>query len=156
MRYWWVNHNQTADQEINGQFLWSPKTERGGKRSQFYDNMRIAGPGDLVLSFAGKKISFVGTILDFALSARKPEDYGSAGRNWGAEGWYLPVAWHAIQQPIRPAEIIEEIRPLLPEKYSPIRPKNGRGNQKVYLTPDQPSLISANGRSERRRSTTNS
>ena len=41
-RFWWVNHNQTASQEIGGQYLWSPKVERGGVRSQFYDNMREA------------------------------------------------------------------------------------------------------------------
>ena len=39
-RFWWVNHNQTAREEVEEQFLWSPKTERNGARSQFYENMR--------------------------------------------------------------------------------------------------------------------
>ena len=47
-RYWWVNHNQTGLQEVEGQYLWSPKRERDGKRSQFYDNMRRASPGEHV------------------------------------------------------------------------------------------------------------
>jgi putative restriction endonuclease len=134
MHYWWVNHNQTASQEIDGQFLWSPKTEKGGTRSQFYDNMRIAGPGDLVLSFARSEIGFVGTVLDFALTAKKPEEFGAAGRSWDTDGWYLPVTWRPIRKPTRPADIIDEIRPLLPDKYSPIRPLTGRGNQKAYLS----------------------
>lgn len=141
MRYWWVNHNQTARQEVGGQFLWSPKTEKRGARSQFYDNMRIANPGDLVLSFAGSKIGFVGTVLDFALTAKKPEEFGAAGRNWDTEGWFLPVTWHPIRKPIRPADIIDEIRPLLPNKYSPIRPSTGRGNQKAYLSQISQSLF---------------
>jgi putative restriction endonuclease len=49
-QFWWVNHKQTARQEIEGQYLWSPKTQSNGARSQFYDNMREASPGDLVLS----------------------------------------------------------------------------------------------------------
>ena len=41
-QFWWVNHKQTARQEIEGQYLWSPKTESNGARSQFYNNMRAA------------------------------------------------------------------------------------------------------------------
>jgi hypothetical protein len=37
MRFWWVNHKQTARQELSGGYLWSPKTEARGTRSQFYD-----------------------------------------------------------------------------------------------------------------------
>ncbi|MEI9986993.1 MAG: hypothetical protein WDN69_29840 [Aliidongia sp.] len=34
-QFWWVNHNQTVRQEIDGQYLWSPKTESNGARSEF-------------------------------------------------------------------------------------------------------------------------
>jgi hypothetical protein len=37
-------------QEIAGGYLWSPVTEANGANRQFYDNMRRAAPGDLVLS----------------------------------------------------------------------------------------------------------
>ena len=33
-KYWWVNHSQTFHQEIDGGYLWSPKTEASGARSQ--------------------------------------------------------------------------------------------------------------------------
>ena len=26
-RFWWVNHNKTARQEIGGEYLWSPKKD---------------------------------------------------------------------------------------------------------------------------------
>ena len=38
-----------------------------------------------------------------------------------------------MASPIRPADWIERLRPLLPEKYSPLLP-DGRGLQSVYLT----------------------
>lgn len=47
MKYWWVNQNKTFAQEVRG-FLWSPKTNAIGARSQFYENMNLALPGDLV------------------------------------------------------------------------------------------------------------
>ena len=132
-RYWWVNHNKTARQEIDGQYLWSPKTESNGARSEFYNNMRRASPGDLVLSYAGQVIRYVGRVTEFAFSAPKPAEFGSAGAYWNDDGWYLPVFWTSLDPPVRPRDFLEELRPLLPAKYSPIQPKSGAGNQKAYL-----------------------
>jgi putative restriction endonuclease len=132
-RYWWVNHNKTFLQEVSGGYLWSPKTEAKGVRSRFYDNMRRASPGDLVLSFAKKRIGFVGEVIDFAVTASKPGEFGTVGANWAAEGWLLPIAWRRLRRPAVPKEFIDRLAPLLPEKYSPIRAPRGIGNQKAYL-----------------------
>ncbi len=131
--FWWVNHNQTARQEIEGQYLWSPKTERSGARSEFYNNMRRASPGDLVLSYAGQMIRYVGRVTEFAFAAFKPTEFGAAGAYWNNEGWLLPVFWTSLTPPVRPRDLLEVLGPLLPEKYSPINPRSGAGNQKAYL-----------------------
>ena len=133
MKYWWVNHKQTARQEIGGGYLWSPKEEANGTRSQFYDNMRLAAPGDQVLSFANGQIRSVGVVQDFAVPALKPNGFGSTGENWSADGWLLPVSWRPLHSAVRPKDIIDELGPMLPSKYSPIQPANGNGNQKAYL-----------------------
>jgi len=70
----WVNHNQTARQEIDGQHLWSPKTESNGARNEFYNNMRRAAPGDL--SYADQAIGYMGRIAEFAFTAPKPMEFG--------------------------------------------------------------------------------
>jgi hypothetical protein len=132
-RYWWVNHKQTFKQEINGGYLWSPKREANGVRSQFYENMRLAAPNNLVLSFAHSRIAYVGRVTDFALSAPKPLEFASAGANWDEEGWLLPIHWHPLGVPVRPKEIISRLAQFLPEKYSPISSQTGNGNQKAYL-----------------------
>lgn len=133
MRYWWVNHKQTARQEIQGQYLWSPKTESNGNRSQFYDNMREARPGDLVLSYSNKAIRYVGRVAEFAITALKPTEFGSTGSYWNSIGWWLPVYWTPLAEPVDPRDIIGVIGPQLPDKYSPINPSTGRGRQKMYL-----------------------
>ena len=132
-RYWWVNHKQTARQEIEGQYLWSPKTSSNGARNQFYDNMRRANPGDLVLSFANGLIKWVGRVAEFAFTAPKPTEFGTTGPYWHNEGWLLPVFWTELDPPVRPKAMIDVLGPLLPKKYSPIRPQTGDGNQGVYL-----------------------
>ncbi len=106
MKYWWVNHNQTVEQEVNGGYLWSPKTEQGGTRSQFYDNMRRARPGDPVLSFAGTHINNVGRVSDFAFSSPKPPEFGTKGSYWDQQGWLLPVVWKKLNHPYKPANDI--------------------------------------------------
>ncbi len=133
MRYWWVNHSQTARQELEGGYLWSPKCEANGARSQFYENMRKADPGDSVLSFASGRLGYAGRVTDFAFSSPKPESFGTVGQYWNDDGWLLPVAWTPLSQAVRPKPIIRDLRPWLPDKYSPIHPVTGNGNQKAYF-----------------------
>lgn len=131
--HWWVNHKQTARQEIEGRYLWSPKTESDGKRSEFYNNMRRASPGDLVLSYANQEIRYVGRVTEFAFTAPKPEEFGNAGVYWNREGWLLPVYWVPLIPAIRPKTLIGALGRHLPTRYSPIHPMTGNGNQKAYL-----------------------
>ena len=132
-RYWWVNHKQTVMHEVGGEYLWSPKTNKGGHLNRFYDNMRRASPGDYVLSFANGRIAYLGRISELAITAPKPSEFGAAGANWAHEGWYLPVLWSTLKTSVRPKEFIAEIRDLLPSTHSPIQANNGNGNQGAYL-----------------------
>jgi hypothetical protein len=132
-QYWWVNHKQTFKQEIEHQYLWSPKLKRNGARNTFYDNMRLAGPGDFVVSYAGQYIRYVGRVAEFAFTAPKPTEFGTTGAYWSDEGWLLPVFWTKLDHPVRPKDLLEVLAPLLPKSHSPIRPYSGDGNQGVYL-----------------------
>lgn len=132
MAFWWVNQNQTYKQEVGGGYMWSPKTNRNGAKNQFYDNMTIVQPGDLVFSFRKQKISDVGVIQATGYSSIKPTEFGSIGENWSDEGWLVPVNWFPLTGPITPKQHIDELRPTLPTKYSPLS-VNGTGLQSVYL-----------------------
>lgn len=139
--FWWVNHKQTLRQEIDGQYLWSPKTERNGARSQFYDNMRLASPGDVVMSYANAQIGWIGRVAEFAFTAPKPAEFGNVGSYWDHEGWLLPVYWTQLSPPVRPKTMIQRLGPLLPQKYSPISARTGDGHQKVYLASIPPEVF---------------
>ena len=140
MKYWWVNQGQTHNQEINGSYLWSPKREKDGRRSQFYDNMRRASPGDIVFSYVRQQISHIGCVEDYAVTAFKPEEFKPIDNNWNIDGWLLPVKWTAIN-PINIRENLDLILTLMPEKYAPLE-KSGRGAQKAYLTEISHKLFS--------------
>ena len=130
-RYWWVNHTQTSKHELGGGYLWSPKQNKNGAYNQFYSNMREASPGDYVFSFADAIISQVGIVNDFASTSPKPMEFGQVGASWASEGWHLPVSWRKLDSSVKPKEFIDELRPLLPTKYSPLK-STGDGNE-MYL-----------------------
>ncbi len=142
-RYWWVNHKQTWRQEIEGQYLGSPKTNANGSRNEFYNNMRRASPGDLVLSYADQQIGRVGRVAEFAFAAPKPEEFGTVGANWLRNGWLLPVYWTKLVPPARPKDLMDRLRSLLPDRYSPFNPDTGRGNQGAYLAEISEPLFEA-------------
>lgn len=132
-RFWWVNHKQTAKDEIGGSFLWSPKTKSNGSRNYFYDTMIEAMAGDLVLSYAGGKISHFGVVLEAAYNEQQPDFMGRGGDNWSKDGWFLPVSWQQLWPPVAPKLIWDDISYLFPDKYSPLD-SQGNGNQGCYLT----------------------
>lgn len=140
MRHWWVNQNQTYKVEVPGGFLWSPKTKADRAKNPFYENMRLVEPGDVIFSFCDTYIKAVGLATDRAATAPKP-DFGKAGATWSGEGWLVPVEFKELGSPIRPKDHIQQLRPHLPQKYSPLQP-NGDGLQSVYLAEVPESMAS--------------
>lgn len=131
MRYWWVNQNKTYHYEVPEGYLWSPKRNKGGARNQFYENMQLVELGDVVFSYAGTFIGAIGVVAGTARSVKKP-DFGKSGENWSDDGWFVPVDFTVVDNPIRPKEHMKLLSSLLPDKYSPIS-REGRGRQGVYL-----------------------
>ncbi|MFN9618107.1 MAG: HNH endonuclease [Synechococcaceae cyanobacterium] len=133
MAFWWVNHKQTFKEEIQGGFVWSPKTNANGARNVSYDNLTRCSKGDVVFSYANGRISQIGMVEAVAITAQKPLEFGKAGENWNPEGWLVRVNWGPLRQPLVPQSFFELLQPLLPKRHSPISTTSGRGNQGVYL-----------------------
>jgi hypothetical protein len=127
MRYWWVNQNKTYRHEIDAGYLWAPQS--GIWHHEILTQLK---PGDLVFSFKDTLISAIGVVQRPAENMVKP-DFGSHGENWSDLGWCVPTEFIELKNTIKPSEIMDLIDPLLPEKYSPLQPGTGRGNQ-IYLT----------------------
>jgi putative restriction endonuclease len=133
MRYWWVNQNQTYRHEVQGGYLWSPKRSANGARNPFYESMREVAPGDLIFSFMDTRILAVGIAQSYCWESPKPIEFGNSGQNWENIGWRVKINFTKLSNKVRPKDHIGLLRPLLPERYSPLQP-NGNGLQSVYLT----------------------
>ncbi|MBA3573045.1 MAG: HNH endonuclease [Pyrinomonadaceae bacterium] len=132
MRYWWVNQNQTFEQEFNGGYLWSPKRKANSHRNAFYDFMRDVSGGDVIFSFRDTFITAIGIAQGPCFEAPKPEEFGPTGQNWSHIGWKIHVSYFILKKKIRPSRHMDLLAPTLPPKYSPLR-LNGYGLQNVYL-----------------------
>jgi putative restriction endonuclease len=133
MRYWWVNQNQTFRHEIAGGYLWSPKRNANGARNPFYESMREVAPGDLIFSFVDARIIAIGIAKSYCWESPKPTEFGSAGLYWENVGWRVNVSFVPLLNKIRPKDHMEVLRPVLPDRYSPLQ-ANGNGLQGIYLT----------------------
>jgi len=130
--FWWVNHKQTARVEIDEGYIWSPQKNKNGSSNHSYNNLPLTKPGDIIFSYAGGKIPAVGKIAAHVKEEERPEEFGATGHQWDKKGWLVQVQWQSLSSPIVPKDHLSKIRPLLPEKYSPIQ-ANGNGNQSIYL-----------------------
>ncbi len=131
--YWWVNHKRTHKREIQRGFIWSPKANRDGGRSEAYENMRKIRGGDVIVSYAHTKIRAVGIAKGGCIEAPIPEDYKNESDYWDDLGWQVAIEWAALPKPISPKLHLDRVVPLLPIKYSPLR-STGDGNQGRYLS----------------------
>jgi putative restriction endonuclease len=130
MRYWWVNQNQTFKQETAGGYLWSPQENADGSKNPFYDFMTQVEPGDIVFSYKGTFLAAIGIASSGHYEYDKPFAEG-VGNYWNKRGWRVDVDYLEPRRMVQPKLHMDLIAPLLPSKYSPIRP-NGSGNQ-IYL-----------------------
>ena len=130
-KFWWVNQNQTFDEEVGGGFMWSPKQNSNGARNLFYDNMKEVQPGDVIFSFCDTKIKAIGRVASPAETQPQPE-FRKFNEGWSTEGWFVETDFAELDNQIRPKDHIDKIRDLLPSKYSPLQ-QNGNGIQSVYL-----------------------
>lgn len=115
MNYWWVNQNQTYKYEVAGGFLWSPKAKKNGARNPFYENMRLAKPGDIMFSFCDTLIKAVSIVQKEAITANKSE-FGSADMDWSEEGWLVEVEFRLLNKPIQIATPFQ-LRPSIHLPY---------------------------------------
>jgi putative restriction endonuclease len=132
VRYWWVNQNQTYRHEVGGGYLWSPKRNANGSRNPFYESMREVAPGDTIFSFVDTRIIAFGVAQSYCWESPKPVEFGSAGQNWENVGWKVLVGFTPLSHQVRPKDHIAILRPLLPDKYSPLT-QEGNGLQSIYL-----------------------
>jgi putative restriction endonuclease len=135
VRYWWVNHKRTYPQELEGEFLWSPKRRHSNADRESPDNMTKIMPGDVVFafSFATGALYAVAVALGRAREAPNPfESRAKREQPGGHRGWHVTVRFAELTRPWQPKDHIAELARLLPENHSPLR-ANGDPNPGIYL-----------------------
>jgi putative restriction endonuclease len=71
--FWWVNHKQTFISEIEGGYIWSPKSNKGGGFNQTYQNLTKVRPSDVVISYTNAIIKAIGIATAPGQEQRNPK-----------------------------------------------------------------------------------
>lgn len=124
MKYWWVNQGKTYAFEVGQNFMWSPLAKADGKLHNSYENMPKMQPGDLVFSHVKNFIRAIGIVQSKAFISPQPNFEGSGSASWADSGWQCDVAFTELDSPLDYRIHLNQIRPLLPSKFSPLD-KNG-------------------------------
>ena len=128
-RFWWVNQNKTREEFIDG-YMWSPLSKSNGTSNPYYEFMSETQPGDGVISYWSQKIQGFGTVSEEPQVSIKPP-YRQR-ETWSDRGWLVDVHFSAFLNPFLPRDYLTQIKPLLPQKNSPLQ-SNGSGRE-FYLT----------------------
>ena len=138
MRYWWANQKHAYDEEIACGCLWSRQRRADGSRNPFYENVRLAVPGDVIFAYHDAQIRAIGIVLSKAREATSPF-LGHDGESPAhVEGWLLDVSWLELKRPLAPGGYMSVLAPLLPDVHAPLTP-DGRGLQggRLLEVPDR-------------------
>jgi len=141
MRYWWVSQKQTYRHEIGNGYMWSPKKQKDGKSHFSYEYMKHVEPGDIIFSYANAEIIAVGIAKTHCYSFPKPLEFGKAGVYWDNEGWKVDVHYQKVLSPVRTMDHIGDLRSYLPSTKSPIKHKDGGGNQAYLFNIEKPFAL---------------
>jgi hypothetical protein len=131
LKYFIVFQNKSFRQEHEGGFLWAPIEGSSGQKALFHwESMLQCQPNDVVFSVINNRIVARSIILNPAIKSVNPFDASP----WGKQGWLVKVNYEFSINQIKISDYISQIKDMLPDKYSPINKKTGRGNM-GYLFP---------------------
>src|SRR5262249_15240816 len=75
MAYWLVSQGQTWRQDIEGGYLWAPKKGAAGRSQFHWETMNEVRAGDVIFSYADKRIIAVATARGTAYDSPRPDDF---------------------------------------------------------------------------------
>ena len=135
MNYFVVFQNKTFNMEKDAGVLWAPKHDKhGGKPKFHWANMQKCEAGDVVFSVVRNEVVSRSIVKKEAKSASNPYN----NNLWTDQGWLVELDYNFTIKKIAIKDHIEEIKPLLPSKYSPFNENTGRGNQGyLYQVPQK-------------------
>jgi len=135
VNFWIVRQAKTYQDEVPGGYLWAPVTNKAGASLTIYSNLKLVKKGDVIFSLVnlekkGQSFYAVGTCskeyCEFPNPLTENKD------DWITDGWKIEVDFTLLNNKPLVKDHIEKIRPLLPEKYSPLK-ENGDAHQSGYL-----------------------
>jgi hypothetical protein len=126
MAYWWVSQNKTYQHERDGEFLWAPKLDAGGRSQHHWTSMTEVRSGDIVFSAVKKQIVAVSVASTAAYDAPRPTGFEDG--LWKTNGWKVDLHFQELDQPLMVEDILDGLQPKLPLTRSPLTVK-GTGVQ---------------------------
>lgn len=127
MAYWWVSQNRTYKHERTGEFLWAPKADKAGHTPHHWATMTQVQSGDVIFSYVDQNILAISIAKSAASTSLRPKEFPDQ-ELWKQEGLRIDVEFRDLKPPLHVPQIVSQLQPLLPARYSPLT-RDGTGVQ---------------------------
>jgi len=129
---------QTYEVERQAEIIWSPQKDKNGNVPHSWLRMMEVSAGDRIFHYFKGKIVAMSIALSNWEEGRKPASM-ELYEQWGEIGFLVKLRYYEFEKPLAIRKYFDEIKPLLPMKYSPFQ-QNGSNNQ-GYLYPCNEELV---------------
>ena len=134
--YYWVNQGKTYKEEYQGGYLWAPFKNKKGNSVFHWDSVDDLVPNDIVFNYFKGEIVGYCIVQSKTYNSQRPEEF-SEEDEWEESGRIVDADYKPFYTKIKLSNVFEDIKELLPEKYSPIS-KNSNVNQGyLYSIPEE-------------------
>lgn len=129
---------QTYEEERQAEIIWSPQKDKNGNVPHSWLRMMEVNAGDRIFHYLKGKIVAMSIALSNWEEGKKPASMESY-EQWEELGFLVKLRYYELEKPLSIRKYFDEIKPVLPMKYSPFQ-QNGSGNQ-GYLYPCNEELV---------------
>ncbi len=132
MNHYIVMQGHTYQEEKEAEIIWSPQKDKGRNTPHSWRRMEEVSSGDRIFHYVKSKIVAISIALSDCEEGKKPDSLTSYDQ-WEEQGFLVRLQYHELEQPLTIKDYFNELKVLLPVKYSAFQ-QDGDGNQ-GYLYP---------------------
>ena len=115
MPIYYVLQNQTYKQERQGEYVWAPQIDQGGRQNAGYKMMTELKQGDFILHHYKRKVMSISIAKNDCYEATQPHELVTAEKNidWDESGYRVDVEYFDFDPPFN----MKELEAWLRENY---------------------------------------
>ncbi|MEF9893014.1 MAG: DUF3883 domain-containing protein [Anaerorhabdus sp.] len=131
--FYLISQNKSHKKEVDGNFIWCPKTKKDGAQCRNYEFVRNIRVGDIIFCRYKNQLTHIGVATTNCFISDNPFNDAS----WNKEGYQVNIKYIKTNNQKKLVNYYHEIKSLLPSKYSPFTKDGGSVQAYAFAISDE-------------------